>query len=220
MRILSALLLIVGVASAAAADDLTVLKPGPKDTPPRQLLHTYLLAECQKHFDARKAVVEKLKTPAEIAARQTVLRQKFIDALGGFPDKTPLNARTVGTLKRDGYRIEKVIYESRPEHHVTANLYIPEGTGPFPGVLMPLGHSQNGKAAEYMQHGAILLVKNGFVALVYDPIGQGERSQLLDKLGRPAIKGSTSRTHHVRRRGHSRWTLDGELPRLGRHSIT
>lgn len=179
-------------ATAFAADDLTVLKPGPNDTPPRKLLHAYLLAECQKHFDQRRAEVEKLKTPDEIAARQTALRAKFVEAIGGFPEKTPLNAKVVGTLKRDGYRVEKVIYESRPEHHVTANLYVPEGNGPFPGVLMPLGHSQNGKAAEYMQRGAILLARNGFVALVYDPIGQGERSQLLDNLGNPAIKGSTS----------------------------
>jgi dienelactone hydrolase len=57
---------------------------------------------------------------------------------------------------------------------------------------MPLGHSANGKAAEYMQRGAVLLARHGIVALVYDPIGQGERSQLLDKLGNPAIKGSTS----------------------------
>ncbi|MBA4188347.1 MAG: hypothetical protein C0467_10115 [Planctomycetaceae bacterium] len=176
-----------------AADDLTVLKPGERgERPPRKMLHTYLLEECQKHFDARKADVEKLKTPAEIAARQTALKAKFTEAIGGFPEKTPLNPKVIGTLKRDGYRIEKVIYESRPEHHVTANLYIPEGKGPFPGVIMPIGHSQNGKAAEYMQRGALVLVKNGFVALVYDPIGQGERSQLLDKLGNPAIKGTTS----------------------------
>jgi dienelactone hydrolase len=192
MRLFFSLVLATGASSAFAADDLTVLKSGPSDTPPRKMLHAHLLAECQKHFDARKAEVEKLKTPDEIAARQKALRENFITALGGFPEKTPLNAKTVGTLKRDGYRVEKVIYESRPEHHVTANLYVPEGPGPFPAVLMPLGHSQNGKAAEYMQRGAILLARNGFVALVYDPIGQGERSQLLDKLGNPAIKGSTS----------------------------
>ncbi|MCE9561983.1 MAG: acetylxylan esterase [Planctomycetes bacterium] len=191
-RILIAVSLFATATLGFAAEDLTVLKPGPKDTPPRKLLHTQLLAECQKHFDARNAEVEKLKTPADIAARQTALKAKFIQAIGGFPEKTPLNAKVVGTLKRDGYRIEKVIYESQPEHHVTANLYIPEGKGPFPGVIMPIGHSSNGKAAEYMQRGALLLVKNGFVALVYDPIGQGERSQLLDKLGNPAIKGTTS----------------------------
>lgn len=186
------LLLLALCGTVIAADDLKVLKPDPGDTPPNKLLHSFLLKECQKEFDARKAEVEKLKTPEEIGARQERLRKQFVAALGGFPQKTPLNAKTVGTLKRDGYRIEKVIYESRPEHHVTANLYIPDGDGPFPAVLMPLGHSSNGKAADYMQRGAILLVKNGFVALVYDPIGQGERNQLLTKLGEPALKGSTT----------------------------
>jgi dienelactone hydrolase len=178
--------------TVVAADDLTVLKPSKGETPPKKLLHAHQLAECDKHFALRKAEIEKLKTPADVAARQKALHARFVDSLGGFPEKTPLNAKTVGTLKRDGYTIDKVIYESRPEHHVTANLYLPEGKGPFPGVLMPLGHSQNGKAADYMQRGAILLAKNGIAALVYDPIGQGERSQLLDKLGNPAIKSSTS----------------------------
>jgi dienelactone hydrolase/pimeloyl-ACP methyl ester carboxylesterase len=192
MRRFALLAAVLLPALAVAADDLTVLTPGPADPPPKKALHSFLLAECQKHFDARKAAVEKLKTPADVAARQERLRKQFVAAIGGFPEKTPLNARTVGVLKRDGYRVEKVIYESSPDHHVTANLYVPDGPGPFPAVVMPLGHSQNGKAAEYMQRGAILHVKNGFVALVYDPIGQGERSQLLDKLGAPAIKGSTS----------------------------
>jgi dienelactone hydrolase len=192
MRPLSLLAVSLLSGVLVAADDLTVLKPDAKGTPPRKMLSAYLLAECDKHFAKRKAEVEKLKTHADVEARQKALRAKFIEALGGFPEKTPLNAKTVGTLKRDGYAVEKVIYESRPEHHVTANLYLPAGKGPFPGVLMPLGHSANGKAAEYMQRGAILLAKNGIAALVYDPIGQGERSQLLDKLGNPAIKGSTS----------------------------
>src|SRR5262245_31922247 len=192
MRRVALLATVLLCGTVVAADDLTVLKPAKGETPPRKLLHTNLRAECDKHFAARKAEVEKLKTPADVAARQKALHAKFVEALGGFPEKTPLNARTVGTLKRDGYSIDRVIYESRPEHHVTANLYLPEGKGPFPGVLMPLGHSQNGKAADYMQRGAILLAKNGIAALVYDPIGQGERSQLLDKLGNPAIKGSTS----------------------------
>jgi dienelactone hydrolase len=192
MRHLALLALALLPGTARAADDLTVLNPPKGEPAPRKLLHAYLLAECDKHFAARKAEVQKLKTPADVAARQKSLHAKFVAALGGFPEKTPLKAKTVGTLKRDGYTIEKVIYESRPEHHVTANLYLPEGKGPFPAVLMPLGHSQNGKAADYMQRGAILLAKNGIAALVYDPIGQGERSQLLDPLGNPAIKGSTS----------------------------
>src|SRR5262249_46706266 len=80
----------------------------------------------------------------------------------------------------------------RPDHHVTATLYIPDGKGPFPGVINPIGHSNNGKAADYIQRGCISLALNGIAALAYDPIGQGERMQLLDNQGKPAIKSSTT----------------------------
>jgi dienelactone hydrolase len=56
---------------------------------------------------------------------------------------------------------------------------------------MPIGHSVTGKAAEYIQRGAILLVKHGFVVLTYDPIGQGERRQLLDG-GKAVLPASTN----------------------------
>ena len=162
------------------------------DQDPRKMLHRFLLAEAQKHFDARKRRVASLKTPADIHQRQADLKAKFLAAVGPFPDKTPLNAQVVGTLKGDGFRVEKVIYESRPNHHVTANFYIPDGKGPFPGVLVPCGHSDNGKAAEAYQRVCILMAKNGLAALCYDPIGQGERLQLLDGNKKPGIKGSTS----------------------------
>jgi cephalosporin-C deacetylase-like acetyl esterase len=155
------------------------------------MLRTYLLGEAQKHFDARRKVIAELKTPDDVRKRQAELKAKFIESLGGFPEKTPLNAKVVGKEKYDGYSIERVIYESRPEHHVTAILYLPEGKPPFPGVLMPCGHSANGKAAESYQRAGILLAKNGLAVLCYDPIGQGERLQLLDKDGKPVVGGGT-----------------------------
>jgi len=172
-------------------DDLNVLKP---EDQPRKMLYKYLEAECAKKFEERRKAVAALKTPEDVKKRQDELRAKFIEALGGLPDKTPLNAKVVGTVKGDGFRVEKVIYESRPDHHVTGALYIPEGKGPFPGVLVPCGHSDKGKAEEAYQRISILLVKNGFVVLCYDPIGQGERMQLLDDTGKPVIKGTTEHT--------------------------
>jgi dienelactone hydrolase len=120
------------------------------------------------------------------------MKARMREALGELPERTPLNPRVVGREGRDGYRIEKVIYESRPGHHVTATLYLPEGPAPSPGVLMPIGHSIEGKAAEYVQRGAILLARHGLAVLAYDPIGQGERRQLLDERGRPVLSGSTT----------------------------
>lgn len=162
------------------------------DPAPRQMLYAYLQAQAKVHFDARRTTIAALKTPDDVRRRQAVLKSRFLEALGGFSEKTPLNARVVGKAQRDGYRIERVIYESRPQHHVTAVLYLPDGTPPFPGVLVPCGHSDNGKAAEAYQRVCILMAKNGLAVLCYDPIGQGERIQLLNREGKPAIGGSTS----------------------------
>jgi dienelactone hydrolase len=154
-------------------------------------LYELLRAECGKAFEARRLAVAALKTPEDVRKRQEELRRRFVEALDGFPERTPLNARVVGELRGDGHRVEKVIYESRPGHAVTGNVYLPEGKGPHPGVLIPCGHSDNGKAAEAYQRAAILLARNGFVALIYDPIGQGERRQLLTPEGKPALRGTT-----------------------------
>src|SRR5690606_15688437 len=124
------------VAQNDAQDDLKVLA-----VPSDRMLYDYLTHEAQAHFDARRAAAAALQTPEQIQHRQKELKARFVQSLGGFPEKTPLNARVVGKQQRDGYRIEKVIFESRPNHHVTAVLYLPEGDGPHPGVLVPCGHS-------------------------------------------------------------------------------
>jgi dienelactone hydrolase len=167
----------------------------PMPTPPYdEMLHRYLLGQAQQHFAARRARVASLKTPEDVVRRQKELRAFFLRSLGEFPARTPLNPRTVGTLERDGYRIEKVIFESRPDHHVTANLYLPAAGGRLPGVLLPCGHSDNGKAYVDYQRASILLATNGFAVLCYDPIGQGERFQVLDAKGKPVIRNTTEHT--------------------------
>jgi dienelactone hydrolase len=158
------------------------------------MLRLSLLEEAHAAFDKRRKEIAGIKTPEDIARRQQELRAFFFRSLGDLPSRTPLNARTVGTITRDGYRVEKILLESRPNHHVTANFYVPDGNPPFPGVLLPCGHSDNGKAAEAYQRACILLARNGMAVLCYDPIGQGERFQLLDASGKPAIRGTTEHT--------------------------
>jgi len=188
---LASALLIAG--AAFAQNELDVLPAGDKDSSPRRMLYKHLQAEAQKHFDARRAAVAALKTPDDVRKRQAEIRAKFLDSLGAFPEKTPLNAKVLGALAGDGtYTVEKVVFESRPNHHVTAAFFRPVGKGPFPGVIVPCGHSDNGKAAEPYQRACILLAKNGVAALCYDPIGQGERRQLLTTDNKPVIKGTTS----------------------------
>lgn len=184
--ILSALLLIVPPLSAQ--EELNVLKPADGSSP-RRMLNAYLIEQCKEAFAARRKAVAALKTPEDVTKRQQQLKARFIDAIGGFPEKTPLNAQVIGSVKGEGFTVEKVIYESRPNHHVTANLYLPEGKGPHPAVLIPCGHTKDGKSG--YQRVSALLARNGFVALCYDPIGQGERYQVLEPPGKPVL-GSTN----------------------------
>ncbi len=175
---------------AAEAEDLGVLGAGGGER-----LHAYLLDECRRCFDARREAVAALDDPAKIAARQERLRAAWVAALGPLPERTPLKARVTGTIDRPAYRIEKVLYESRPDHHVTGNLYVPKtGEPPYPAVLVPCGHSGNGKAYESYQAVSALAATYGFVALCYDPIGQGERIQTFDAAGKPAAEGTTEHT--------------------------
>lgn len=126
----------------------------------------------------RMQELKALTTPFEWQKRQQKIRQSLPLYFGEFPDKTPLNARTTGIIEKEKYSIEKVIYESRQGYYVTANLYVPKGRDfPLPAVVFPCGHSDDGKAQASYHSTGIGLALKGYVVLIYDPIGQGERSE-------------------------------------------
>ncbi len=123
------------------------------------------------------------------------IRERMTALIGGLPEvKTPLNERTVSSFERQGYKVEKVVFDSLPNFRVTANLYIPTtGHGPFPAVLGTAGHSDIGKAHDVYQAMWISLVRRGYVVLAYDPPGQGERLEYFDpELGRSRIGAGVS----------------------------
>lgn len=183
---------VLGLAAIIAAGEvpLTVLNGADCGGEPARMMERYLCAKADEALARRMERLEAIQTPGQFAEYQAAVRQFFIDRLGGFPERTPLNARVVGRIEGDGFRVEKVIYESRPKFYVTAALFLPVTEGPHPGVLVPCGHSSNGKASEVYQRACILLARNGIAALIYDPIGQGERAQILKPDGK-AKHGST-----------------------------
>jgi dienelactone hydrolase len=127
-------------------------------------------------YNRRSAQIRKLTTAAAIHERQRWARETFWKITGGMPERTPLNTRTTGAFEREKYRVEKLVYQSRPDEWISANLYIPKnGTAPFPGVLFQMGHTDNGKAGDTYQRCCQGLVQLGFVVLAFDPMGQGER---------------------------------------------
>ncbi|MGA7709513.1 MAG: acetylxylan esterase, partial [Acidobacteriaceae bacterium] len=146
----------------------------------------YLTAETNQARNRRLAALASIRTKDQLQERITMVRSKLWELIGGMPEKTPLNPRVKGTLDRGSYRIENIHFESFPKVYVTANLYLPAaGKPPYPAILAPVGHSDNGKAYHYYQHLYQNLARQGYVVLSYDPFGQGERLQYINpKTGR------------------------------------
>ncbi|NMA46528.1 MAG: hypothetical protein GX945_08205 [Lentisphaerae bacterium] len=134
----------------------------------------------------RSRELAALRTREDAIAYQNKLRKAIDAAFGPWPEWTPLDVRISDVKQFDGYRVEKIIFNSRPDFWVTTNLYVPDGlTAPAPGVIGCCGHSKEGKFSETYQSFALRLVHDGFVVLMVDPIHQGERDQYpkLTRLG-------------------------------------
>lgn len=152
----------------------------------------YLTTGMNQARSRRLADLAKIRSAAQAHERIAMVRSKLWELIGGVPDRTPLNPRVTGTLDRGQYRIENIVFESFPKVYVTANLYLPtSGKPPYPAILAPVGHSDNGKAYHYYQHLYQNLARQGYVVLSYDPFGQGERLQYIDPKTGQSLYGPT-----------------------------
>jgi len=158
-------------AKTRTADNFAPLHRFPRMT------QEWLVQQVREAERRGNALRDALRTEQDALAYVKSCQQRARLCFGPEPEKTPLLARTTRIEERDTYRIENVIFESRPGFLVTANLYVPKRAGKCPGVVGTCGHSANGKAAEAYQFFAQGLARQGYVVLIYDPIGQGERLQ-------------------------------------------
>jgi dienelactone hydrolase len=162
---------------------------------PRMVQEFFVARENQIHQDRLKRL-GALTTRADAEAYVRTIRGNIRESFGPPPQKTPLNPRVTRVVERDAYRIENVLFESRPGFLVTANLYIPKARRfPLPGVVASCGHSVNGKAIETYQAFCQGLARLGYVVLIFDPIGQGERMQYVDANWKPT-RGTGTAEHN------------------------
>ncbi len=118
----------------------------------------------------------------ELANYRKELRKEIIDKTGiKFYKDLPFNVKETGSTKMEGYTIKNIAFQTRPGVYATANLYIPDGIGPFPGVITMMGHSANGRLYDPYQSVGHSLALNGYVSLHIDPWGAGERSTVQGK---------------------------------------
>src|ERR1019366_10421636 len=99
-----------------------------------RMVQEYFVGQARSSEQKGLQALAALQTKADAEAHVRALREKIRRCFGPLPEKTPLNARTTGVVERDRYRIENVIFESRPGFLVTANLYLPRNRRiPAPG---------------------------------------------------------------------------------------
>lgn len=141
--------------------------------------------------------------------REEVKRRVLVaSGLWPMPEKTPLNAVIHGRIERDDYTVEKVFFESLPDHFVTGNLYLPKNRpAKMPAVICPRGHWPNGRfmhagdaevkkqidmGAEKIENAAhsplqarcVQLARMGCAVFFYDMLGYADSVQFCDASGK------------------------------------
>ena len=177
--------------SAYTQEDLSVNNYWSFNGNTTNALYDHICTFAFSQINDRWAYVGGLKTKNDWTNRQTGLKAILAEIAGEFPPKTPLNPKITGTIKKDGFTVEKLYFESRPGFYVTAALFLPASkSGKLPAIIYCCGHSNNGFRQNGYQRSILNLVKKGFIVLAFDPIGQGERIQYFDADGK-SIYGPT-----------------------------
>ncbi len=148
---------------------------------PGSLLINYVDKLAFEFYDKRDREIAKLKSAGDWSLRQAGVREKLKGFMGSVPEKGPLNPRITGIIKRDGYRIEKIVFESFPGFYVTGCLYVPAKIKKnAPAILNVIGHNQEAFRNPLYQVINYNLVKKGIIVFAIDPPGQGEHVQVWD----------------------------------------
>ena len=161
------------------------------------MLRNYLDGQAFHYLDRRDSLIRTFHTRDDWKNRQDQVRKKMLEGMGMLPERTPLNAKVTGTIMKDGYKIEKILFESMPGYYVAGCLFIPHGRkGKRPAILHVTGHSTAGFALTSYQRLILNLVKKGFIVFAIDPAGQGERLQYFDpQTGESVIPDGPTREH-------------------------
>lgn len=138
-------------------------------------IYSYLIKEAKKITDSSLDGINSLNDWNSLRAQRY---DEYIEMMGlkSLPvngKRSDLNVKVTGTIRKDGYRIEKLYYESLPGLYVPANLYIPDKiNGKAPAILYVCGHAPTQKEA-YQEHPR-KFAQLGFVSLIIETIQLGE----------------------------------------------
>ncbi len=165
----------------------------------RNPLYDHIASDAFELLEARKRAIDEVQSPERWRAKQADIRKKLREVMQVFPEKTPLNARITRTIKKEGFTLEHIVFESLPGFYVSSSLYLPsarKSREKLPTVIYCSGHNTKSYDYENYQHEILNLVKKGFAVFAFDPIGQGERLEYVDPVtSAPGLKGGSVARH-------------------------
>lgn len=155
----------------------------------------------------------------EDRAADLALQVRVSQGLLPYVELDPVQPQIYGKVDKDGYTIEKVIFESLPGFYVTGNLYRPadlEAGQTVPGILCPHGHWNDARfyeasereikqllasgaerhesaARNHIQARCVQLARMGCIVFHWDMIGYCDSQQIsLERAHRFAEQPATS----------------------------
>lgn len=162
------------------------------------MMQEYVVGRIRTLNAERDARINALKTREDALAYIESVREKIAKVFSAMPsDRSVPKYELTGTVEKERFRIEKIIYYSREHFPVTANYYLPRTKGRHPTVLFLCGHSHNGKAQNAYQAAVQNLALQGYAVLAVDPAGQGERWQFVDVPNAADVHGKCTFEHSM-----------------------
>src|SRR5258708_2644749 len=148
----------------------------PRDTAAQQAA---VLDELEQRARTALDRIPRATTQAEADKARQPLRARLEESLGfrRLPWPPNLEATVTGVLPGQGYRIEKIVFQTLPGSWAPAHLYLPAKIeARAPAVLFYNGHWwPDSKSRPDFQAFCINMARMGFVVFSFDPFGQGER---------------------------------------------
>ena len=133
-----------------------------------QIANTFLRGEVVK-ASKRTPPANRTEFERERSRRKfELIRSLGLDGL----KKTPLNVKETGVIPRKGYKIEKIVFESRPKFYVTAHVYKPDNAiGRLPVIMNVNGHWAHKKNEDRIQLRCAFQALQGYIAIAIDSPG-------------------------------------------------
>jgi hypothetical protein len=192
------LLLLLGLTTIGLAqEDLTVIQPQWVNfTDGPNALYKHQSQQALEMLADRDMAIASVGSLNEWKAWQAKAKQKLLEVVGPFPEKTPLKVEITGKKQKNGFRFENIVFQSQPGFYVSGTLFIPDGLkGKTPAIVYCSGHTPLAYRAATYQHVILNLVKKGFIVFAFDPVGQGERLEYFDHETNEVQVGGPTKQH-------------------------